>query len=454
MDNKRIVGSEEWCSLPGLGLPLIKARIDSGAKTSSIHAFNIRPFEKDGKKFVKFDIHPIQDNRKISRTCEAQLIDSREIKSTSGSTEHRYIIISDIQIGGQTWPIEISLSNRDSMGYRFLLGRQAMKGRLIVDPDESFIHHKPLEDEVAACYQNHTTNKDRLKIIILGSNPELYSHKRLIEAGEKRGHDIRFVQVEHCYINVTHNEPKIFYSNGEILNNVDAVIPRLKPAISAFGCAIVRQFESIGTFCLNRATPISRARDKLRSLQVLSQKGVAMPNTSFAHSPVNTKSIIKLVGGAPIILKLLEGTQGKGVILADTNKAAESVINAFKNIKQHLLVQEFIKEAGNCDIRCFVIKNKVVAAMMRKAAEGDFRSNFHQGGSCHPIKITAKERKMAIRAAKILGLTVAGVDIIRSDEGPKILEVNSSPGLEGIEATTNKDIASLIIEAIEKSCNG
>lgn len=448
---KTIIGSEEWCSFPQLKLHYIKARIDSGAKTSSLHAFNIQPFEKDGEKYVHFNVHPIQGSRKIVCECTAELVDYREIKSSNGQSEKRHIIKTTLKLGGKEWEIEVGLSNRDSMGYRVLLGRQAMIGRLIVDPEESFLQGKLSEKKVEKAYKSSLIIKRKLNILILGSNPNTYSHKRLISVGKDLGHSVSFLNINQCYMNINASRPKIYFGEGEVLENIDAIIPRISPSLTFYGCAVLRQLESLGVFCLNDPAAISRSRDKLRSLQILSKKGVEMPITAFAHSPQNTKDIIKFVGGAPLIIKLLEGTQGKGVVLAETNKAAESVINAFKSLSAHILVQEYVKEAKNCDLRCLVIENKVVASMLRRAVEGEFRANVHLGATTENVKITAQERNMAITAAKAMGLKVAGVDILRLPTGPKILEVNSSPGLEGVETVSGIDVASLIIKAIEKN---
>lgn len=291
-----------------------------------------------------------------------------------------------------------------------------------------------------------------MKIAVLASDPELYSNQRLMEAGIARGHEMHFVNARHCYMNISAVNPEVHYRGGEVLNDFDAIIPRIRPALTFYGTAIVRQFETMGVYCLNDSLAITRSRDKLRTLQYLMRKGIDMPNTGFANSPIDTKDLIKMVGGAPVIIKLLESSQGVGVVLAETTKAAESVINAFKSLKANILVQEFIKEAAGKDIRCFVVGDKVVASMQREAVAGEYRSNMHRGGKATMIKPTPEERKMAVKAAKVMGLEVAGVDIIRSKNGPKLLEVNSSPGLEGIEAVTSMDIASLMIEHIEKNC--
>jgi ribosomal protein S6--L-glutamate ligase len=241
------------------------------------------------------------------------------------------------------------------------------------------------------------------------------------------------------------------YLRGQSLGDYDAVIPRIGASVSFYGTAVVRQFEMMGVYCLNSSAAISRSRDKLYAHQILSQANLPMPITGFAHHPDDTRHLIKIMGGAPMVLKLLEGTQGKGVVLAETAKAANSVIGAFRHLNANLLIQEFLKESAGEDYRCFVIGNKVVASMMRKAPEGEFRSNLHQGGAAFPVKVTREERTIAIRAARALGLQVAGVDMMRTSQGPKILEVNSSPGLEGIENATGKNIADLMIAHIEKN---
>ncbi len=289
-----------------------------------------------------------------------------------------------------------------------------------------------------------------MKIILLASNPELYSNQRLIEAALKAGHDIQFVNIRDCYINIAAGKPEIYYKDDKRLGNIDAVIPRIRPSMTFYGTTIVRQFEMMNVYCLNKSLPITSSRDKLNTLQLLSHENLPMPTTSFSHSVYETKHLIKMVGGAPLVIKLLEGTKGVGVVLAETSKAAESVINAFKSLKADILVQEFIKESKGRDIRCFVVGNKVVAAMERQAEEGEFRANMHLGGKARAIEITDEEKNIAIKAVKTLGLDIAGVDMVRSNSGPKILEINSSPGLEGIEQATGVDIAGKIISFLEK----
>lgn len=289
-----------------------------------------------------------------------------------------------------------------------------------------------------------------MKIGILSRNRKLYSTAKLVAAAEERGHDVRVINPVRCYMNIASFKPSIHY-DGQALTGFDAIIPRIGASVTFYGTAVVRQFEIMGVFSLNESVAISRSRDKLRSLQLLARKGIGLPVTGFANSPADTEDLLDLVGGAPVVVKLLEGTQGKGIVLAETRKAAESVVEAFRGLNANFLVQEFIEEAGGADIRCFVIGEKVVASMMRQAQEGEFRSNLHRGGSAQVIKITPEERSTAARAARIMGLNVAGVDILRSNHGPVVMEVNSSPGLEGIELATGKDVAGMIIQYIEKN---
>jgi len=289
-----------------------------------------------------------------------------------------------------------------------------------------------------------------MKIAILSRNKNLYSTRRLIEAAQTRGHEVHVFDVLRCYMNITSMRPSIHYK-GEELTGFDAVIPRIGASVTFYGTAVLRQFEMLGVYPLAESVAISRSRDKLRSLQLLARKGIGLPVTGFAHSPDDVQDMLNMVGGAPAVIKLLEGTQGIGVVLAETKKAAESVIEAFMGLKANILIQEFIKEAGGADIRCLVVGGKVVAAMKRQGKEGEFRSNLHRGGSAAVVRLTPEERSTAVRAASIMGLNVCGVDILRSNHGPVVMEVNSSPGLEGIEAATQKDVAGLIIEFIEKN---
>ncbi|HXH32098.1 MAG TPA: 30S ribosomal protein S6--L-glutamate ligase [Bacteriovoracaceae bacterium] len=289
-----------------------------------------------------------------------------------------------------------------------------------------------------------------MKIGILSRNPKIYSTDRLVKAAQTRGHEVRVINPVRCYMNITSAKPTVQYME-RTLSDFNVIIPRIGASITYYGCAILRQFEMMGVYSLNESTSITRSRDKLRCLQILSRSGIGLPITSYAHSTQMSEKLVQMVGGAPCVIKLIEGTQGKGVILAETRQAAESIIDGFRQMKAHFIVQEFIKESNGSDIRAFVIGDKVVASMIRKAKDGEFRSNLHRGGTAMQVKITAEESTAAINAAKALGLNVAGVDLLRSARGPLVLEVNSSPGLQGIEASTGLDIADLIIEYIEKN---
>lgn len=443
-----LLGWEEWVSLPDLEVPAIKAKIDTGAQTSSIHAFGIEPYRTKTGDRVRFSVCPLPDHPDLIVNCSAKLVGQRPITSSNGDTEMRYIIKTKLKVNDHEWPIEMSLSNRENMKYRMLLGRQALTS-VMVNPTLSCVQG----DLSATLYDTYTpqdqrTKKKKLRIGILSVDRNNYSTTRLVEAAEKRGHHVDVLNTVRCYMDINSKGADIYY-DGEALPPYDAIIPRIGASITFYGLAVVRQFEAMGTFCLNSSHAIGTARDKLHTHQILARNRIGMPATGFAHDPNDSRELIEIVGGSPVVVKLLEGTQGKGVVLAETKKAAESVVGAFRDINANILVQEFISEAAGRDIRCLVIDNKVIAAMEREAADDDFRSNLHRGGKANLVKLSTAERDVALKAAKVLGLKVAGVDIIRSDDGPQVLEVNSSPGLQGIETTTGIDVAGKIMEYIE-----
>lgn len=449
-NNLKTIGSEEWCSFGEFDIPAIKARVDSGAKTSSIQANNIKLLKTGVEEWVRFDVNPLQDSRSIGVSCIAKVHDVRTVKSSMGITEERYVIKTNITLGGETYEIELTLANRETMEFRMLLGREAIAGRYIVDPSENYLLGDYSQEDIDTMYAKYQKSESGLRLALLASNPKLYSNIRIMEAAKARGHEIVFLNLEQTYMKLDAKEPEIRSRGGIPIPKFDAVIPRIKPNLTAYGCAILRQFDTMGVLCVNSSEAISRSRDKLHATQLFAKNDIHIPVTGFGNSPLETKDLIHMVNGAPLIIKLLESTQGMGVVLAETNKAAESVINAFKSLHTNILVQEFIKEANGQDIRCFVVNNKVVATIQRQAAKGEFRANLHQGGTASRIKITSEERKLAVKAAKIFDLQVSGVDIIRSKRGPLLLEVNSSPGLEGIETATGLDVAGLIIKGIEK----
>lgn len=441
------LGWEEWLGLPALGLPAIKAKVDTGARTSALHAAAIEPFGPIAKPRIRFLIHPNPQDPSLEVTCSATVIDRRNVASSNGDTELRYVIQSDIAMGGRKWPVEITLTNRASMVYRMLLGRTSILDDMIIAPNESF-SQPTLGFDLYKGMPRKTPVKRPLRIALLTREPDNYSSRRLAEAGEARGHIVEKINTSRCYMRIDSVSSEVHY-DGKLLPRYDAVIPRIGATVTSYGTAVLRQFANTGAYCLNTADAITRSRDKLLAHQLLANAKIDMPVTAFASSPKDTKDLISIAGNAPLVVKLLESTQGRGVVLAETKKVAESLVDAFRGLDANFLVQEFIAEAAGADTRCFVVGGKVVGAMSRQAAAGEFRSNLHRGGSAKSTRLTKEERSVARRAARELGLAVAGVDILRSDKGPKVLEVNSSPGLEGIETSTKKDIAGMMIDHLE-----
>ena len=449
------LGWEEWCSLPGLGLPAMKVKVDTGAKTSALHAFTIEPFGPAGKRKVRFGVHPIPERPELEVYCSADVVDRRDVTSSNGEVESRYVIETPIRIGGFEWSAQFTLTDREGMSFHMLLGRQALEAYTAghgdaptVSPTQS---HKQgvLGYDVYDRQLKEKPAKRSLRVAVLSQEPKSYSTRRLVEAGEARDHVVEVINTSRCYMLINAGKPEVHY-DGKPLPFYDAVIPRIGASITNYGMAVVRQFEAIGSYCVNGSAAIGASRDKLYAHQILARDGIGMPTTAFASSPKDTDALIALMGTPPIIVKLLESSQGKGVVLAETQKAAESVVSAFRGLKADFLVQQFVEEAGGEDVRCLVVGGKVVAAMKRTAAPGEFRSNLHQGGSAKAEKISKVERETALRAAKTMGLGLAGVDLLRASKGPKVLEVNSSPGLEGIETSSGKDVAGLVYEQIER----
>ena len=441
-------GWEEWVALPELGLPAIKAKIDTGARTSALHAHDIEVFGPASKPKVRFNVHPVAGNEDITITCSAPIIDRREVTSSNGEAELRYVISTKMDVGGETWPIDVTLTTRAGMTSRMLLGRQALTDHITISPTEKRLQPDLSYDVYHTAAVRHRAPKRALRVAVLSREASNYSTSRLVEVGEARGHTVEVIDTTRCYMAINAMAPEVHY-DGKRLPRYDAVIPRIGASVTPYGCAVIRQFETIGTYCVNGSAGILSSRDKLHAHQVLASKKIGMPTTAFAASPKDTSNLMALVGTAPLIVKLLESTQGKGVVLAETKKAAESVIDAFRGLKANFLVQDFVKEAAGEDLRCLVVDGKVVAAMKRTGADGDFRSNLHRGGTAQVVRITKVERDTALRAARAFGLGTAGVDLLRSDSGPKVLEVNSSPGFEGIEKATGKDIVGMVYDMIE-----
>ncbi|WOI54982.1 30S ribosomal protein S6--L-glutamate ligase [Palleronia sp. LCG004] len=443
------LGWEEWVGLPDLGLPALKAKVDTGAKTSALHASDIEPFGPSGKPKVRFLMHPIPSRPELAIPCSATIIDRREVTSSNGDTELRYVIETEMSVGDQAWPVELTLTDRGTMQYRMLLGRQAFSDDVVVMPNESFCQPQLSYDVYSSAKVREVAPDRALRIAVMSREPMSYSTKRLVSEGETRGHTVEVIDTLRCYMTLNALSPEIHY-DGKRLPRYDAVIPRVGASITPYGTAIIRQFETIGTWCINGSDGITASRDKLHAHQVLARQKIGMPTTAFAASPKDTANLMNLVGSAPLIVKLLESTQGKGVVLAETKKAAESVISAFRGLRANFLVQNFVKEAAGEDIRCLVLDGRVVASIKRTSAGGDFRSNLHLGGTAEAVRITKTERETAQRAAKAFGLGFAGVDLLRASDGPKVLEVNSSPGLEGVEKASKRDIAGALYDMIEK----
>ena len=444
--SQTIIGAQEWCKFPELGVPLIKAHINSCLPISCLQVYNLQTVLQDNTLHVRYDIKPLQHNLSVRVRCKSIVINRINLNNT-----RCYVINTELQFGDRKTKVNLALVTHEINDFRLNLSADATNNHL-VDLNRKCLLGKKKPQELKNIYGNFITQKPRLKIGILATNKYLYSHERLIEAAEERGHDIRFYNIENCFFKLDTLQPEIRYG-GVLLNELDAIIPRIRTSLTFYGCALTRQFESMGVFSLNSANAISRARDKLQSLQIMQKNGLAIPRSAFSSSPIHNQQLIETVDGAPLIIKLISGTQGQGVILTDSRRSTESVIEAFQTSKTPILIQKFIRESNGSDIRAFVIDDQVIAAMERIAANGEFRANVHKGASVRRVVLTEEERFLAIQAAKSFGLHVAGVDIIHSDDGPMILEVNSSPGLRGIEETTDKDIAKAMIKAIEKRLN-
>lgn len=450
MKGKIIVGSEEWCCLPELGIPAIKARVDSGAKTSSLHAFNIRAFKRNGVSWVSYELHPIQHNRQVIVRCESPVEDRRMVKSSSGVAEKRYVIKTRLELSGQSWETEVTLANRDSMGYRMLLGRAAMLGRILVDPSAKQLCGTMSKLQSEKLYGQSSHGVQGLKLGLLASNPRLYSNRRIVEAAEERGHEIQFIDIKQCYMKLDSENPEIHFGRGQTLNDLDAVIPRIKSEIGMFGCALLRQFETVGIYTLNSAEAIGKTRDKLHSLQTLLEHGVNLPPSAAANTPMDVPDLTEMVDGFPLIIKVAQGYKGDGVVLAETAADAETIIDAFKDVNANLLIQQFIKEAGGKDIRVLVVDGKAVAAVESNSLRDTSGANLQRGNAANPTKLSSQERRLAVKAAKALGLKVAGIDMLRSDDGPLLLDIHASPNLRYVENASGKDLAGLLIHAVEK----
>ena len=442
-----VLGWREWVALPQLGLPALKAKVDTGARTSALHAFSIETFGASDAPRVRFGVHPVDYSQDVEVWCTAKVTDRRYVRSSNGQGEYRYIIETPIKIAGSEWPIEVSLSNRHTMAHRMLLGRSALDARAIeIRPWCEYLQEELSFD----AYAGGTPPLRRsLRIALLTMEPGNSSNRRLIEAAVARDHVIEPIDTLRCYMNIKSIASAVHYE-GKPLPAYDFVIPRIGASITAYGTAVVRQFEMTGAQVLNSAQAIVQSRDKLFAHQLLAAHKLPMPDTAFASRQVDTDDLIAMAGGAPLVIKFLNGTQGNGVMLAADRGAAAALIEALRNAEASFLVQQFISESAGQDLRCIVLDGKVIAAMVRRSTTGDFRANLHQGGIALETKLTPEERKLAIKAASRLGLKFAGVDILRSAKGPLLIEVNSSPGLEGIGNATGIDVAGHVLDHIEQ----
>ena len=425
------LGWEEWAALPDLGLPALKVKVDTGARTSALHAFDIEPFDDAGTPRLRFGVHPVPGRDDISVACTADVVDRREVISSNGEAELRYVVRTDIRLGTRQWPIEITLTNRTTMAYRMLLGRTALDEEIRVSPSRSFCQPKLNYD----AYSDAETGQPRpLAIAILTREPEAYTTRRLIDAGEAAGHRIDVIDTARCYMVIDARAPEVHH-DGTRLPRYDAVIPRIGTSMTAYGSAVLRQFEMIGTYCLNGSAGVTATRDKMAAHQTLARAGLAMPLTALAHSPKDSQHLMGRVGPAPLMVKLMDAAPGQDVVLAETQKSAESVISAFRGLKEDFLVQSFQREAVS--LRCIVVGKKVAAAL-------EWPGNDDQ--SARKTVLGIEERKSAIRAAQAFGLGFAAVDMLRTPHGPQLLKVSTTPALEDAERLTGTDIAFRVIE--------
>lgn len=447
---KKLIGSEEWCAFPTLGIPAIKARIDSGAKTSSIHAFNIRTFLKEGESWVSFEVHPLQNDRQTTVRCMAPLVDRRLVKSSSGDTNRRYVILVPMSLGDETWEVEVTLANRDSMGYRMLLGREAMNGRVVVDPAEKLLQQTFSKKKLKEIYAKQQLTYAGLRIAVLGAGTELYSNQRLIEAASDRGHEALFLDIRDCTLKNDLENLELHHKELGLIENIDAVIPRITARHAHFGLTLVRHFLAQGIHVLNPVQSIRTTLERTALLQQLQHAGVLVPLTVIATSPVDAATLIDLVGGAPLTVQWLEDAQYSEVVLAESRQAAETVINAFASVKADLLVQEYVREAGGTDLRLVMQQDQLLLSVERTPAPGGFRVDPNQGGTILPVKVSDEELSLARKVMAVLDLNLASVDLMRTHRGPMVIKVNASPALENLESATGQDLAGAIIHQVEQ----
>ncbi|MGB4800083.1 MAG: RimK family alpha-L-glutamate ligase [Candidatus Saccharimonadales bacterium] len=453
---KTTIGRAEKVDLLDFHMSDIPAKVDTGADSSSIWASSIEE-KVDGLYFVLFGPGHLAYTGKVQRFTKPDYSMTR-VANSFGHKELRYKVKLRLGIKGRVIRATFTLSDRSEKTYPILLGRRLLHGKFIVDvtsgePLREIEQEKRanLERELEEL-QTQNLRKDGLRVVILSKGPANYSTKRLKQEALRRGHDVRILNYAKCYVTLESNKPVIRYAGKEV-RDIDVIVPRIAANLTAYGSSIVRQFEMQNVFTTTTSIAIVRSRDKLRSTQLLAKAGVGIPKTVFGRETADLDDILDQVGGAPVIIKVARGTHGNGVVLAETRKAAKAVMQAFYVEGVSFIVQEYIAESAGADIRAFVVNGRVVASMKRQSLDDDFRSNLHQGGEGSAVKLSDVERKTALKAAKAMGLAICGVDMMRSERGPLVLEVNSSPGF-GIEKITGHNVAEKIIEYVEHHAKG
>lgn len=445
IDNKIIVGNEEWCRLPGLSIPAVKARIDSGAKTSSLHALNIETFQRRGRTWVRFDVHPLKKNRKTLVHCEAPLHDQRAIKSSNGHSEKRYVIKTILVLGNHSWNIELTLTNRDAMGYRMLLGREAMAGKIVIDPDKSHLFDEPDNAELKRLYHPTKQGKSGLRIGLLVSSPKAYTNRRLMEAGELLGHDMQLINLKQCASHLDMSRPHVRYDKADILDNFDVIIPRANTHQTPFLCALLRQFTRLGSLCANSPDALQRSQNPFTSLEHLFAQGIDLPPTCFTQGHLSTATLEELLGSPPFIIHTPDNP-GNAPLLASDLQALDNLLSSLRSTKAPLLIQKYMSESEGKIQHYLVVANKVLGAT-QEAGSSDPQTNHLFTAQSTPPK---DETRLAVQATKKLGLTFAGVQLLRSHSGPLLLSVTPNPKLELFEGPAAEDLASAVLKQLEK----
>lgn len=445
VNNKVIIGNEEWCAFPGLGVPAIKARVDSGAKTSALHAFNIQRFESGSSQWVSFDVHPLQNNRELVVHCQAPVCDKRWVKSSSGLSEKRYVIKVPMQLGPFLWDIEVTLTNRDSMGYRMLLGRNAMQDLVLVDPSQGCYLGEPDVAQMQNLYPDVVKSKQGLNIGLLAISADLYSNQRLLETARERGHNIRFIDIKNTALQFADGQARCYVGNDQV-DGIDVIIPRFPASLSPYACSLLQHFQQQGAFAINSANAIRQARDILSTLQVLQKHQLPLAAYSFAPDAGHAKAMIEQVGGAPLLLKNLSEDTEKAYVLAKNAAAAESIIQAMQGRGLAVYAQGFYKESNKRLVRCLVLQDKVLAAVEKPVRLMGSNSKKRRVTAA---TLTSEETALVLRAANTMNLCLAGIDIVRSEKGPLVFGITPNPGFEDIENMVDINIAQALFTVIE-----